>query len=111
MENTIQLSPKKITNKQFSVDFKGYNGEEVDYFLDMVVADYEIFASMLNAAYDKVEELEKELEEKKVIITKLEKTKSVQEDSIEALKENVSSNVDILKRISLLEKAVFNNNK
>ena len=41
MTHKIQLSPKKIVNKQFQIDFKGYNAEEVDYFLDMIVNDYE----------------------------------------------------------------------
>ena len=33
MANKIQLSPKKILNKQFQIDFKGYSATEVDYFL------------------------------------------------------------------------------
>lgn len=32
MANKIQLSPKKILNKQFQIDFKGYSATEVDYF-------------------------------------------------------------------------------
>ena len=47
MANKIQLSPKKILNKQFQIDFKGYSATEVDYFLDSIVEDYETFASML----------------------------------------------------------------
>ena len=30
MEQKIILSPKKIVAKEFKVDFKGYNAEEVD---------------------------------------------------------------------------------
>ena len=37
MENKVVLSPKKIVSKEFKVDFKGYNAEEVDHFLDMIV--------------------------------------------------------------------------
>ena len=48
MDNKLQLSPTKILNKEFKVDFKGYNATEVDYFLDTVVEDYETFAQMLN---------------------------------------------------------------
>ena len=51
MANKIQLSPKKILNKHFQIDFKGYSATEVDYFLDTVVEDYETFAKMLNESY------------------------------------------------------------
>ena len=47
LEKKVMLSPKKIIAKEFKVDFKGYNAEEVDHFLDMVVNDYEAFAAML----------------------------------------------------------------
>ena len=43
MEQKIILSPKKIVAKEFKVDFKGYNAEEVDHFLDIIVKDYETF--------------------------------------------------------------------
>ena len=62
MANKIQLSPKKILNKQFQIDFKGYSATEVDYFLDSIVEDYETFASMLNDSYDQIENLQKENE-------------------------------------------------
>ena len=32
MDYKIQLTPKKILDKEFRVDFKGYNSTEVDYF-------------------------------------------------------------------------------
>ena len=102
------LSPKKIIAKEFKVDFKGYNAEEVDHFLDMVVNDYEAFAAMLNASYDKIDQLEARLSEQKIKIAKLEREKAL---NIHAMEENLSTNVDILKRLSLLEKVVFNQNR
>ena len=113
------LSPKKIIAKEFKVDFKGYNAEEVDHFLDMVVNDYEAFAAMLNASYDKIDQLEARLSEQKIKIAKLEREKALklerekalQDDNIHAMEENLSTNVDILKRLSLLEKVVFNQNR
>ncbi|MFQ8705837.1 MAG: cell division regulator GpsB [Thomasclavelia sp.] len=111
MEPKILLSPKKIVAKEFKVDFKGYNAEEVDHFLDMIVKDYEAFAAMLNASYDKIDQLEARLSEQKIKIAKLEREKALQDDNIHAMEENLSTNVDILKRLSLLEKVVFNQNK
>lgn len=55
MEYKVVLSPKKIVSKEFKVDFKGYNADEVDHFLDQVVKDYEAFAGLLNNSYDRIE--------------------------------------------------------
>lgn len=107
MINKIQLSPKKILNKQFQVDFKGYNATEVDYFLDTVVQDYNSFSDMLNDSYDQIEKLQQENEELQKKILKLEKDKMIQQDNLRAIEDNLSSNVDILKRISNLEKVVY----
>ena len=107
MNYKIQLSPKKIVNKQFQIDFKGYTADEVDYFLDLAVSDYESFAAMLNEAYEQIETLEKENEKLKAKINNLEKEKMIQHDQIKSMEENLSTNVDLLKRISNLEKAVY----
>ena len=107
MTNKIQLSPKKILNKQFPVDFKGYSATEVDYFLDTVVEDYENFAKMLNEAYEKMDQLEKENKTLKIKLSNLEKENMIQKDTMRSMEENISSNVDILKRLSNLEKVVF----
>lgn len=111
MEQKVQLSPKKIVGREFKVDFKGYNADEVDHFLDMIVSDYEAFATMLNTSYDKIEQLEAKLAKEKELVAKLEREKLMQDDNIHAMEENLSSNVDILKRLSLLEKVVFNQNR
>lgn len=111
MEHKVQLSPKRIIAKEFKVDFKGYNADEVDHYLDIVVKDYEAFASLLNASYDRIDQLEAQILEQKETISKLEKDKAMQDDNIHAMEENISSNVDILKRLSLLEKAVFSQNR
>ena len=107
MEYKVVLSPKKIVSKEFKVDFKGYNADEVDHFLDQVVKDYEAFAGLLNNSYDRIEQLERRLADQKAMIARWEK--ALQDDNLRALEDNVSSNVDILKRLSLLEKAVFQN--
>lgn len=109
MANKIQLSPKKILNKQFQIDFKGYSATEVDYFLDKVVEDYESFANMLNESYEQIENLQKDNEALKMKISHLEKERLIQQDNMRSMEENMSSNVDLLKRISSLEKEVYKN--
>ncbi len=109
MGNKIQLSPKKILNKQFQIDFKGYSATEVDYFLDTIVLDYENFAKMLNEAYEQIEALERTNQTLKSRISDLEKENMIQQDNLAAMEENISSNVDLLKRLSNLEKEVYKN--
>ncbi|MBO6047987.1 MAG: DivIVA domain-containing protein [Erysipelotrichaceae bacterium] len=111
MENKIQLSPKKILNKQFEIDFKGYNANEVDYYLDMIVADYNNFAIMLNQSYDEIERLQKENQALKVKLTDLERKHSVTEDHLRTIEENVGNNVDLLRRLSQLESEVYNKSR
>lgn len=60
MENKIRLSPKRILNKEFSIETKGYSANEVDSYLDIVKEDYLNFQSMLNESYDEIESLQKE---------------------------------------------------
>lgn len=109
MDYKIQLTPKKILNKEFKVDFKGYNSAEVDYFLDTILTDYENFAKIIEIANKELEELENENKKLKAEIAQLSRDKSVAEESVQNLEEQLSPQVDILKRLSLLEKAVFGN--
>lgn len=109
MANKIQLSPKKILNKHFQIDFKGYSATEVDYFLDAIAEDYETFAAMLNESYEQIEKLQKDNEALKMKIRQMEKEHLIQQDNIRSMEENISSNVDLLKRISNLEKEVYKN--
>ena len=109
MANKIQLRPKKILNKQFQIDFKGYSAAEVDYFLDAIVEDYKSFADMLNESYEQIENLQKENEALKMKLNNLERERIIQQDNLKSMEENLSANVDILKRISNLEKEVYKN--
>ena len=109
MAKKIQLSPKKILNKHFQIDFKGYSATEVDYFLDTVVEDYETFAQMLNESYEQIENLQKENEALKMKMANMGREHLIQQDNLRSMEENLSSNVDLLKRISNLEKEVYKN--
>lgn len=110
MEYKIQLTPKKILNKEFKVDFKGYNATEVDYFLDTVLADYESFAKMIEVANKEMDDLAKENQALKQEIARLKQENTLAKENVQSLEDQVSPQVDILKRLSALEKAVFNQN-
>lgn len=82
---------------------------EVVIFLDTIVEDYETFANMLNESYEQIENLQKENEALKMKLSNLEKERLIQQDNIRSMEENLSSNVDLLKRISNLEKEIYKN--
>lgn len=41
MKVKFNLTSENILNKRFSVELKGYDAKEVDYFLDLIKKDYE----------------------------------------------------------------------
>ncbi len=58
MENKVNLTAKAILDKKFTKDVKGYNPDEVDSFLDEIIADYQLFARFLKEKDTKIEALE-----------------------------------------------------
>ena len=104
MENKIRLSPKRILNKEFSIETKGYSANEVDSYLDIVKEDYLNFQSMLNESYDEIESLQKE---NAALRRKLNELLRERQDQ----KESLNNNVDVLRRISQLEREVYHKNK
>ena len=106
-QNKITLTPQEIFEKEFKIDTRGYRLKEVDQFLDVVIGDYEQFLNIIN-------DLEKEnadlLTENMNLKQELRNTKL----DVEAQKSNESndfSNVDIIRRLSQLEKIVYSMKK
>ncbi len=102
------LTAQHILEKEFRVDTKGYRMTEVDVFLDAVYEDYKFFS-------DKIAKLEAELSEKVAEnetfakeIEKLQRRVNISEETIDV---NQTANVDLLKRLSELEKMVYNSKK
>ena len=103
--DNFNLSPKDILDKEFKIDTRGFRIKEVDAFLDEIIEDYE--------HYDKiVKELEREKAELNDEVLSLKQEVRNLKTSIEIAKtdgeENKNvSNVDVLKRLSQLEKIVY----
>ena len=101
----IALSPQEIFDKDFKIDTRGYRLKEVDQFLDLVIADYEHF-------YAIIRNLEKEKEDNLEQIINLKQEIRNLKTNVEIVKavDNVpagGSNLDVLKRLSRLEKVVY----
>ena len=101
----ISLTPQDILDKEFKIDARGYRPQEVDKFLDQIMGDYNEFITMIKDYRREVGYL---TEENNKLKNELRRLRS----SIEAAESvgssgNTVNNVDLLRRLSQLEKAVF----
>lgn len=104
-QERILLSSNDILDKEFKVDTRGYRPQEVDKYLDMIIRDYDEFTKI-------IADLEKE--KKEIIEDNIRLKQEVRRlrTQMDALKESVvmdsgSSNADLLRRISNLEKVIY----
>jgi len=101
-----KLNQKDIIDKEFSVDYKGYNAKEVDLFLDLIGTDYEIMEDLLTNYAKQNHLLESnnqkllhEIERLKLELLTLKQQK-------QKLEAKGVENVDIITRLSKLESIV-----
>ena len=103
-QNKISLKPQDILEKEFKIDTRGYRLKEVDQFLDVIIDDYEQFLNMINT-------LEKEKADLLAEIMSLKQELRNSKLSMEVVKSNADNsdvtNVDIMRRLSQLEKMVY----
>ena len=104
-QERILLSSNDILDKEFKVDTRGYRPQEVDKYLEVIIRDYDEFAKI-------IADLEKE--KKEIIEDNIRLKQEVRRlrTQMDALKESVvmdsgSSNADLLRRISNLEKVIY----
>lgn len=102
-QNKVTLTPQDILEKEFKIDTRGYRLKEVDQFLDTIIGDYEQFFSI-------IKNLEKEKEELLNEIMCLKQELRNQETNIQIAKtqdKGEMTNLDILRRLSQIEKVVY----
>lgn len=95
------LTAKEILEKEFKIDARGYRPQEVDQFLDMIIKDYVDFETTTKRLVTEIKALESENTKLKAEIRNL-------RESLDIAGSNKGvTNVDLLKRISDLEKVVY----
>ena len=102
----IFLTPQEILEKEFKVDARGYRPQEVDKFLDMVIRDYSEYISIIKKLNKDIKDLTEDNMKLKQELRKLKTTIAAAEEGEAKSVRNVN-NVDLLRRISQLEKIVF----
>lgn len=101
LEEKIFLTTNDILEKEFKIDTRGYRPQEVDKFLDVIMNDYSEYNRI-------IKRLENEM---KTILSENSRLKA----EVRTLKSQIEiasqskgvTNVDILKRLSELEKVVY----
>lgn len=102
-QNKITLSPEEILKKEFRIDTRGYRLKEVDQYLDTIIGDYEQFFEIINT-------LEKEKADLLAENVNLKQELRNSKLNMEVIRNNEPvevNNVDILRRLSQLEKMVY----
>lgn len=102
MNDRITLTMQDILEKEFKIDARGYRPQEVDKFLDIIIKDYNEYNNIIRT-------LEKE---KRALVVENQNLKNEVRNlksSIEAARigEKEITNVDLLRRISELEKIIL----
>lgn len=102
----IFLTPQEILNKEFKIDARGYRPQEVDKYLDMVIRDYTEYNSMIKRLEKKLKDAEEDNLKLQQEIRSLKEELMIKENE-ESNNNKQVTNLDVLKRISQLEKVVF----
>lgn len=98
----ITLSPKEILEKDFAIDTRGYRPQEVDKYLDTIIRDYSNFIAIIK---------QKEVEQKELVEEnlRLKHENRVLRENVDLVKnaDTKVTNVDLIRRLSQLEKIVY----
>ena len=101
MNLELNLTAKSIYEKEFKHSrTKGYSIDDVNDYLDLIIEDY----MKIDKVMTRIKELEIENQNLKIKMEAL-KTVTKEENPVQPI-----TNLDMLKRLSKLEQAVFGNN-
>ena len=103
-QNKISLTPQEILEKDFKIDTRGYRLKEVDQFLDVIISDYEQFYNIIDALEKEKADLLREIMALKQELRNARMNVEIAKNSSDT---SEISNLDILRRLSQLEKAVY----
>ena len=100
----VSLSANDILEQDFKVDTKGYRPQEVDRFLDIIIKDYTEFNNIIKNYEDEVIALKEE-----IVALKHELRNAKINVDVASRSDKEVTNLDIIRRLSQLEKIVYGN--
>ena len=102
LNGRIALTPQDIFEKEFKIDTRGYRLQEVDKYLDQIIKDYVEFINIIKELRTENKELSQENLNLKHELRNLKANIDIVKKS-----EKEITNVDILIRLSQLEKYIY----
>ena len=102
LNDRIVLTPQDIFEKEFKIDTRGYRLQEVDKFLDQVIKDYVEFVNIIKELKMDNKELRNQNIDLKHELRNLKANIDIVRKS-----EKEITNVDIIRRLSQLEKYIY----
>ena len=108
LNDKISLTPQDILDKEFKIDARGYRPQEVDKFLDLIISDYNEFINEIKRLRKDVTLLTDDNTKLKNELRRIKANIQAAEGSVPS---NSVSNVDLLRRLSQLEKVVYGKNE
>ncbi len=103
LKENIILTSQDILEKEFKLDTRGFRCKEVDQFLDLIMHDYVEY----NTIIDKLSGENKELMEEILKLKNALRNAEVQAESAPKTEQKEITNLDLLRRLSHLEKIVY----
>ena len=104
-QDRIMLTVKDIFEKEFKLDTRGYRPQEVDKFLDIIMRDYEEFMAINKELSNEIRDLTNDNMKLKQEIRSLKMKLDILKESAD--NDTGSNSVDVLKRLSNLEKIIY----
>lgn len=101
-QNKVNLTAQDILEKEFKIDTRGYRLKEVDQFLDTIIGDYEQFQEIIINLEQEKTDLLNEIMSLKQEVRNLKMSIDIAKNGDKEV-----TNVDILRRLSQLEKIVY----
>ncbi|WP_342277070.1 DivIVA domain-containing protein [Spiroplasma endosymbiont of Nebria brevicollis] len=102
----MNINKKDIINKEFSVDYKGYNAQEVDLFLDLVASNFELLEEYVTKLKKQNEILEADNNKMLLENDSLKTHLVILKQQKQKLEAKGVENIDIITRLSKLESIV-----
>lgn len=105
-QSNLNLTQDDILEKEFKIDTRGYRLKEVDQFLDLIISDYGTFIEVIKKQEQEKDRLSEEIIRLKQQLRDANMDVELAKASTSNTNANVS-NLDILKRLSKLEKVIY----
>ena len=102
MKNEVVLTPETLLNWDFKIDARGYRPQEVDKALDIVISDYKAYDRKVKELEDRIALLNEEILDLKHQLRSANDREEILKSSDKEI-----TNLDILQRVSNLEKIIF----